>query len=63
MKIRDLKPKESKEPPKVGEKQFGSAEHLCEACGRFGTLRFNGEKWICERCWGQVIPGQDDLPY
>ena len=51
MHIKDLKPKETPDPPKVGEKQFTKTEHMCEGCGRFAFLRWNGEFWVCDRCW------------
>lgn len=61
MHIRDLKPKENPDPPKVGEAQFGPTEHLCEECGRrWAKLRWNGKAWACGEC---VIPGQKDLPF
>jgi len=51
--IRKAKAKPSAVPPVHGERQEGP-ESICEECLHFnGVLFWNGQKWICQECWGK----------
>jgi hypothetical protein len=60
--IKNLKRQESPDPPEVGELMWNDVQHLCESCGRWDFLRWNGDCWICERC-RKIKPLEQELKW
>lgn len=67
MNIKNLKRTENPNPPREGEQQFDSSDHLCEACGKWARLVHTTVEgighWVCPACYKDPMMRQQDLPY